>query len=383
MGERPAISVAAERVQRTCALSDSVSRLRYVKGAREEALARLGIRRVRDLLLHVPHRYLDFSRVEKIARADVGLDATIVGRVDRVRLKRPKPRLQIVELSLMDETGVLIATFFRQPWVAEQVHEGDVVAVSGKVTFGYGFKQMKSPFYEVVTGAGEAGDHARVLPVHPVTEGLSASWMRRIVATALADAGDVCDWLPASLTARRGLMTLGRALRDVHFPPSVAQGGLARRRLAYDELLCLQLALLTRRQIELAGVEPTRHVTSGPHMDALLAALPFTLTDEQRAAADEILADMAAPRVMNRLLLGDVGTGKTAVAAVALAAVADTGTQAAVMAPTSVLARQYAEKLGPVLDAAHVSWALVTGSTSAPERSQTERAAARGEGGGR
>lgn len=379
MGERPAISVAAERVQRTCALSDSVSRLRYVKGAREEALARLGIRRVRDLLLHVPHRYLDFSRVEKIARADVGLDATIVGRVDRVRLKRPKPRLQIVELSLMDETGVLIATFFRQPWVAEQVHEGDVVAVSGKVTFGYGFKQMKSPFYEVVTGAGEAGDHARVLPVHPVTEGLSASWMRRIVATALADAGDVCDWLPASLTARRGLMTLGRALRDAHFPPSVAQGGLARRRLAYDELLCLQLALLTRRQIELAGVEPTRHVTSGPHMDALLAALPFTLTDEQRAAADEILTDMAAPRVMNRLLLGDVGTGKTAVAAVALAAVADTGTQAAVMAPTSVLARQYAEKLGPVLDAAHVSWALVTGSTSAPERSQTERAAARGE----
>ena len=203
MGGRPAISVAAERVQRTCALSDSVSRLRYVKGAREEALARLGIRRVRDLLLHVPHRYLDFSRVEKIAHADVGLDATIVARVDRVRLKRPKPRLQIVELSLMDETGVLIATFFRQPWVAEQVHEGDVVAVSGKVTFGYGFKQMKSPFYEVVTGAGEAGDHARVLPVHPVTEGLSASWMRRIVATALADAGDVCDWLPASLTARR------------------------------------------------------------------------------------------------------------------------------------------------------------------------------------
>ena len=126
----------------------------------------------------------------------------------------------------MDETGVLIATFFRQP----NSKTGRWFFL-GKVTFGYGFKQMKSPFYEVVTGTGEAGDHARVLPVHPVTEGLSASWMRRIVATALADAGDVCDWLPASLTARRGLMTLGRALRDVHFPPSVAQGGLARRAL--------------------------------------------------------------------------------------------------------------------------------------------------------
>ena len=192
MGERPAIPSAAERVQRTCALSDSVSSLRYVKGARQEALARLGIRRVRDLLLHVPHRYLDFTNVTKIARADVGRDATVVATVDRVdqRRARTRPNMKIVELSVMDETGVLIATFFRQPWVAEQVHEGDTVALSGKVTFGNGFRQMKAPFYEVVTGEGGAGGYARVLPVHPVTEGLTASWMRRIVASAVADASD-------------------------------------------------------------------------------------------------------------------------------------------------------------------------------------------------
>lgn len=379
MAARPSIPAAAERVQRTCALSDSVSRLRYVSGAREEALRRLGLARVRDLMLHVPHRYLDFTRVTKIARADVGTDATIVATVDRVELKRPRPRMQIVELSVMDETGVLVATFFRQPWIAEQVHVGDRVALSGKVEFSYGFKRMKAPFHEVLGPAAGAGGYARVLPVHPVGEGVTASWMRRIVAAALADVGDVCDWLPAGLVARRGLMTLARALREVHFPTSVAAAGRARRRLAYDELLCLQLALLCRQSVELAGVEPVSHVTSGPHMDALLAALPFSLTDEQRAAADQILADMAAPRVMNRLLLGDVGTGKTAVAAVALAAVADTGTQAAVMAPTSVLARQYAEKLGPVLDEARVSWALVTGSTPADERAIAEMAAARGE----
>ncbi len=379
MAARPSIPAAAERVQRTCALSDSVSRLRYVSGAREEALRRLGLARVRDLMLHVPHRYLDFTRVTKIARADVGTDATIVATVDRVELKRPRPRMQIVELSVMDETGVLVATFFRQPWIAEQVHVGDRVALSGKVEFSYGFKRMKAPFHEVLGPAAGAGGYARVLPVHPVGEGVTASWMRRIVAAALADVGDVCDWLPAGLVARRGLMTLARALREVHFPTSVAAAGRARRRLAYDELLCLQLALLCRQSVELAGVEPVSHVTSGPHMDALLAALPFSLTDEQRAAADRVLADMAAPRVMNRLLLGDVGTGKTAVAAVALAAVADTGTQAAVMAPTSVLARQYAEKLGPVLDEARVSWALVTGSTPADERAIAEMAAARGE----
>ena len=379
MGGRPSIPSAAERVQRTCALSDSVSRLRYVSGAREEALRRLGLARVRDLMLHVPHRYLDFTRVTTIALADVGTDATIVATVDRVELKRPRPRMQIVELSVVDETGVLVATFFRQPWIAEQVHVGDRVALSGKVEFSYGFKRMKAPFHEVLGPAAGAGGYARVLPVHPVGEGVSASWMRRIVAAALADVGDVCDWLPAGLAARHGLMTPARALREVHFPTSVAAAGRARRRLAYDELLCLQLALLCRQSVELAGVEPVSHVTSGPHMDALLAALPFSLTDEQRAAADQILADMAAPRVMNRLLLGDVGTGKTAVAAVALAAVADTGTQAAVMAPTSVLARQYAEKLGPVLDEARVSWALVTGSTPADERALAEMAAARGE----
>ena len=193
MAARPSIPSAAERVQRTCALSDSVSRLRYVSGAREEALRRLGIARVRDLMLHVPHRYLDFTRVTKIARADVGTDATIVATVDRVELKRPRPRMQIVELSVIDETGVLVATFFRQPWIAEQVHVGDRVALSGKVEFSYGFKRMKAPFHEVLGPAAGAGGYARVLPVHPVGEGVTASWMRRIVAAALADVGDVCD----------------------------------------------------------------------------------------------------------------------------------------------------------------------------------------------
>ena len=203
--------------------------------------------------------------------------------------------------------------------------------------------------------------------------------MRRIVSCALADVGDVADWLPAPLVARHGLVTLARAIREVHFPQTLATAEQARRRLAYDELLCLQVALLSRQAIELGDVRATTHKVSGVHMDALLAALPFSLTDEQSCAADQILADMAAPRIMNRLLLGDVGTGKTAVAAVALAAVADTGTQAAVMAPTSVLARQYAEKLGPVLDAAGITWALVMGATPAAERAETARRTAAGE----
>ena len=379
MSAAPSIGEAAERVSRTCSLADDVGRLRYVSGARQRALERLGIERVRDLLLHVPHRYLDFSHTVKIGRADVGQEVTVVGTVDKVTLKRPRPRMQIVEIYVLDDTGVIQATFFRQPWLADQIHPGDTLALSGKVTFAYGFKQMKAPFQELLASGEDSGSYARVLPVHPVGEGITASWMRRIVSAALADVGDVCDFLPARLVADRGLMTLARALRNVHYPAGMPAKEPARRRLAYDELLCLQLALLTRQRLSLSGVTPTSHVTDGPHVGALLAALPFSLTGEQRQAADEILADMAEPQVMNRLLLGDVGTGKTAVAAVALAAVADTGTQAAVMAPTSVLARQYAEKLGPQLDAAGITWKLVTGSTSPEERADARARIATGE----
>ena len=399
----------SERLSRTRGLSRPVSRLRYATGARGQALERLGCRMVLDLFLRVPRRYLDFTHVVPIAHADVGSEATIVGRVDKVTLKRPRPRMQIVEVAVVDATGVLMAAFFKQPWLAEQLRVGDQIALSGKVTFAYGFKQMTPQFHEVIASAASrtesgaadavsgapsvafgsaaplrpdsavAGSYARVLPVHPVGEGVSPAWMRRIVSAALADVGDVCDFMPARLIASRRLMTLARALREVHFPRVLATAELARRRLSYDELLCLQVALLARQRIALDGVAPHAHVIDGPHVQAVLRALPFELTEEQRAAADDILRDMGAPRPMNRLLLGDVGTGKTAVAAVAVAAVADSGTQAAVMAPTSVLARQYAEKLGPVFDKAGVRWALVTGSTPSSERSSTAQALSRGE----
>ena len=381
------IAPASERVAHTCSLVDSVTRLRYVNANRAEALERLGILRVRDLLLNVPHRYLDFSHCVQIAFAQIGEDATITGRVASVKTKRPRPKMVIVEIEVVDDTGVLTASFFRQPWIAEQIHVDDEVALSGKVLFAYGYRQMKSPFYEVLsTAKSDASDEVRskeahskeapskaaILPVHPATEGVSPAWMRRIMSAALADTGSVCDWLPSELVTKHHLMSLSSALREVHFPSSLDAAEHARRRLAFDELLSLQLALLARRNLELAGHKPFEHVIDGPKVKALIEALPFALTDEQNHAAQEILSDMAAPRIMNRLLLGDVGTGKTAVAAVALAAAADSSTQAAVMAPTSVLAQQYAQKIGPLLSLAGITWALITGSTSEEERQQIE-----------
>ncbi|WP_308622482.1 ATP-dependent DNA helicase RecG [uncultured Enorma sp.] len=375
--ERPySLSPACERLLRASVLDEDIGRLKYVSGAREEALRRLGIERVGDLLMHMPRRYLDFTHAYTIEQAPLGEVCTVVATVDRVREKRPRPKLSVVEVSLIDATGVLQIAFFKQPWIAQQLAAGDRLAVMGKVEFSYGFKQMSSPHYEKLDDADAAGS---ILPVHPVGEGISVAWMRRIVAGALERAEGFCDLLPARLRARRRLMSASRAIRALHFPASMEERERSRQRLAYDELLILQLALRLRNDRNLLGIAPCAHVTAG-HVEALLRAFPFEFTPEQKQAVDEILDDMRdGKRIMNRLLLGDVGTGKTAVASVALAAVADTRTQACVMAPTGVLAQQYAVKIGPVLDAAGVSWALLTGATPASERAETTRRLAAGE----
>lgn len=345
---------------------------RFVDTARADALARLGVHTVGDLVRHYPFRYLDLTDIRTLADVRHGQDATVIGTVHEVRIKKPKPRLSITEITLFDGTGIVIGVWFNQPWVSQRYQAGERLAFSGKVEIDYGFKRIKNPFVEVLPPAGDSADDdlGRVLPVHHTTEGLSTNWLRRLVAAAIDDHANVPDHLPASLRVRRGLVPLRRALRDIHFPTSLVDAHAARTRLAYDELLMLQLYMAMRRHAltrEQAGIA---HATDGPALKGLAGALPFQLTGEQRTAVNEILADMAEPRPMNRMLLGDVGTGKTAVAAHALAAAADSGHQAAMMAPTEVLATQYAEKVGPWLDAVGVSWALLTGSTPAARRRQ-------------
>lgn len=368
---------ASARLARTCALQEDISRLKYVSGTREEALRRLGIERVRDLLLHIPSRYLDFSRAYSIEGAPIGEVCTIVGTVDSVSNKPTSKRgMTVTEVFLIDETGVLKVAFFKQPWLAREFTRGDRLAVIGKVEFAYGFKQMASPHHEKLDAHGGGGG---ILPVHRVCEGISQAWFRRISSAALEGAGVFCDPVPAALRARRGLMSLSRALRTIHFPRLLAEVPLARRRLAYDELMYLQLALRLRNDGNLLGVRAFGH-RAGMHVDALRSALPFSLSSEQEAAVQDILADMTDPnRIMNRLLLGDVGTGKTAVACVALACVADSDSQACVMAPTGVLARQYAVKSGPLLERAGITWALLTGSTPSEEHAGILRRIASGD----
>ncbi len=364
---RSASSASRDRLSATLALDQPVSVVPSVSPARAASLRKLGITTVRDLVEHYPRRYVDLSAQVAIAEASIGQLCTIRGRVHRITLKRPKPRLDIVEISLVDDTGLLMITCFRQRWLMESIHEGDLLAVAGKVEFNYGYKRMTNPTIEPL---GEQRDTGAVLPVHPATEKLSAKMVRRLVANGLDIVRGLLDPLPVALREKYRLMSRGSALSCIQFPQSMNEVAQARRRLAYEELLLLELFLMTESKKRSEGHHPVAHVVDGAHTAALMAALPFTLTTEQEKARTEMLAALAKPSAANHMILGDVGTGKTVVAAFALAAAADSGSQGMLMAPTEVLALQHGKSLGGMLAQAGVSVAVLTGSTSTQERTQ-------------
>jgi ATP-dependent DNA helicase RecG len=349
------------------AFDEPVEKVRLVSPARAKSLAKLGIHTVRDLLCHFPRRYIDLSQILSIGSATIGDQGTIVGSIHDIQLKKPKPRLVLVEITLVDGTGTLMVTCFRQPWLKDVLSPGARIAVSGKLEFGYGYKRMTNPFIEELDGhSPEEG--GLVIPVHPATETISTAWMRRLIANALELVKGAYDPLPLDLRVRYLLPARSAAIRAIHFPQGTEEAETARRRLAYEELLLLELYLMTQTAARSQGRKPQAHCVDGSHSRALSANLPFTLTEEQEAARDALAHAMAAPEAANHMLLGDVGTGKTIVAAFGLAACADTGTQAIMMAPTEILARQYGRDLGPLLDLAGISWSVLTGSTTAAER---------------
>ena len=363
-----------------------VSSARYVDEERAAQLGKLGITCIGHLLYHKPLRYLDLTHISTLAEVHLG-EATVIGQVYEVRERRPRPHLLVTEVTLTDGTGVLVGVWWNQRWVKKTFKAGETVAFAGSVKLEYGFNRIVQPFYEKLASpegtshASHVGDPVslgRVLPIHPTTEGLSVGWMRRIIAAAVDDYADVPEYLPLAVLEARGLMPYAQALRQLHFPDDLQHAEEARWRLAYGEFYDFQL-LLARRGLrarsESAG---WAHETRGALLSRFRAELPLTLTDDQESAVEEILSDLAESEPMNRLLLGDVGTGKTLVATFALVAVADSKTQAAMMAPTEVLAQQYAYKVGPQLDELGISWALLTSSTQTAERERIQAGLASG-----
>lgn len=385
------VSSADERIYHTAHLSDSLDKLKGVSTKRQERFAHLGINTVFDLLMCMPRRYLDFTQQVDIAHAAINQTVTVIARVDSIKLTYPKPRLSIFEMFVVDKSAAMRLSFFRQPWLAKKYHVGDVVALSGKVAFSYGFKTMNAPLVEVLTPASSTpaslpastdvtqpltqGTYAqpsnmRVMPIYAMCADISTAVYHAAVKQALAQYVPVVDWLPSTLVAKHQLLGVNQAFFSMHAPRTCADVHHVRRRFAYEELLYLQLALRMRHVNETGERVGFAHVTQGPCVERFLRVLPFSYTTEQQQCADELLGDMAAKKPMLRLLLGDVGTGKTAVCALGMAACCDTHTQAALMAPTVVLASQYTQSIGPLLDAAHISWALLTSATPPAERAR-------------
>ncbi len=328
-------------------LDAPVTRLTGVSTAYARRLARLGVRTIRDLLYLVPRRYDDFSNLKTINRLRVGEEVTIVGTVWETRNRETRRGLTLTETLLSDGTGTIQCTWFNQPYLARQLKPGRQVVISGRVDMYLGRLTFQSPEWEPLDR--ELIHTGRLVPVYPLTEGIGARWLRRLVKRSVdAWASRLQDPLPEHVREREKLMDLPTAMRQIHFPDSHQSMGEARRRLVFDEFLLIQLGVLQqrRRWDQLTG----RAMTAGDDvLKAFIQGLPFELTKAQRRALKEIREDMRHSRPMSRLLQGDVGSGKTAVAAGAMLIAVANGTQAAMMAPTEILAEQHYKTLTSLL----------------------------------
>jgi ATP-dependent DNA helicase RecG len=370
MGRRADSAAHAER-DAPLSGADPVSGLERIGPKRAEALGRLGILTVGDLLRHFPRRYDDRRVTAPISQATEGARINVMGTVTASRLVRLRGRMSLAEVTLEDMSGRIKAVWFGQGYLARTLKPGATLFLSG-VVGKYGGPALRNPDYEVCSGdADDRLSVGRIVPVYPLTEGLSQRMLRRWTHTAL-DAGAISeDVVPAAIALREGFPPHAAALRAVHFPENLDDAEIARKRFAYEELFVLQAGVM-RERLRHRRDEGIAHPIDGRQLSALRRALPFTLTPGQAGAAAEILADMAAPRPMARLLQGDVGCGKTLVALIAAAACVDGGRQAALMAPTELLATQHyrsaLERLGPQ----GVRIALITGSGPRDARDEVQ-----------
>ncbi|MGZ8611421.1 MAG: ATP-dependent DNA helicase RecG [Actinomycetota bacterium] len=318
-----------------------------------EVLANVQIETVRDLLHHYPRRYIDRSQVAAIRDLRVGQRATVIARVKTVKQRPTRNRGSMVTVTLYDGTGYLDVTFFNQPWLARAYREGNEVAASG-LAQRYGTRlQLANQEVEQLRGDEHDLVHTgRITPVHRATEGITTRTIRELVWRALDQIRRIGDPLPVEIVDAEALSPFDEAIRRIHFPSSQEELLAAQERLKFDELFALELGVAFRKHRVERAEQGVAHRPDGDLVGRLLATVPFEPTAAQVRATREIGEAMARPRPMNVLLQGDVGSGKTFVAVHAALVAIQSGHQAAVMAPTEVLAAQHARSfealLGPI-----------------------------------
>ncbi len=369
--DSPKTAAPAKRSAATLAgLDASVTRLPGIKEGNAKKLEKLGVRTIGDLLTLYPRRYDDYRSLKTIHQLEYGEDVTIIAQVWQTTARKTKNNRSIVSVTLSDGTGTIEVTFFNQPWLEKKLTPGKQIVLSGRVQQYLGRLVFQSPEWEFLD---KTQIHtARLVPVYPLTSGITAHWMRTLQKKTVDYwTQRLPDHLPTETRTRLNFPSLDEATRQIHFPDNWEALEKARRRLAFDELLLIQLGVLKQRQIwRKQQGQPVK--INRETVDKFINALPFTLTGAQQKALNEIQDDIAQSTPMSRMLQGDVGSGKTVVALAAmLAAIADGG-QAAILAPTEILAEQHFKSMQSLLQLSgfnrQINLQLLTGSVKAKDR---------------
>jgi len=349
----------------------------FVKGVgprRYALLQRLGVATIGDLLRYCPRDYDDRTQVQPIKDVEVGASATVIAEVLRTSVRQVRRRMKIAEVIVTDGTGTLAAMWFRQPHMADHFKPGQEVLLSGKVTF-YRQLQMVNPQFEFAGKDDEEHIHVgRIVPIYRETEGLSQILIRKFVKAALDGwGGHVEEWIDAKTLREYRLVSEADAVRNIHFPDSMDDCAKARRRLVFNEFLLMELAMAKRRYAVRNAAKGVAFRV-GANVDRHVRRLfPFRLTGAQERVIREIQEDMRSEHPMNRLLQGDVGSGKTVVAAYAMLAAVANGYQTALMAPTEILAEQHFLVLRRMFADAQVRILLLTSGSRRQRRENLER----------
>ncbi len=368
---RPALN-PDEIASRVNDLQSPVTALPRVGDKMEEKLQKLGIHTVADMLFTFPRRYDDYSRMRTLNHLVPGETVTVIAAVRSVAKRQGRGGRPYLLVTMDDGTGLLQVAFFGQPWLQRQFKRGSQIVLSGTVELFRGQIIMTNPEWELLER--ENLHTGRIVPVYTLTKGLSARTMRRLMHHVVEWwSSRIPDHLPESVLDRTELADLGWALQQTHFPDSPEWLDYARRRLSFDEIFLFQMKMLAQRHAW-QSVPGQPLPVSEEWLGEFTSRLPYTLTAAQQRAVEDILGDMRREVPMNRLLQGDVGSGKTVVAAIALAAAAQHGKQAALMAPTSILAEQHARSINNLLNLTSagdtITLRLLTGNTSDAERQE-------------
>lgn len=384
VGTEPPTAAANTRAARRNANLDSpVTVLKGVQDATARLLKRLGVYSVRDALLFFPFRYDDFSEMKSISELVPNVNQTIVGTIWDVEVRQTRSGRPLVSATVADDSGVTNVTWFNQEYLARQLRQGEPVVISGKPTEFNGRLSFNSPEWEPYDS--ELLHTGRIVPVYRSTEGLYRRTLRRIMHDAVERfAGEMQEYLPESMKRDAQLVDLESAVRQIHFPASKEDAARATKRLAFDEFLMIQLGMLQRKRAWQESEQAIAMPAEPELLSNFFASLAFELTGAQQRVTNEILQEMAGSVPMTRLLQGDVGSGKTVVAATALLVAVSNGAQGVLMAPTEILAEQHYKSISKMLGISRegmreIRVELLKGSTPRKEKTRLIQEAAAGE----